>query len=122
MQPLTRQYNKILLEETDLYITKKLKNLAEDKAKTRGQEQIDNAKLLHNDAETQTQQPAAVQRSETQAQQPEEVPSGISRSASQAASNLANPEQLDRSSDTYTISSENFGETADNLPLLDKNK
>ncbi|XDV53853.1 hypothetical protein PO909_022263 [Leuciscus waleckii] len=93
MRPLTHQYNEILLEETDLYITKELKKLAEDKAKTRGQEQIDNVKLFlaavqHNDAETQQQQ----------------------------------PEQLDRSSDTYTISSENFVETADNLPLLDEKK
>ncbi|KAK7126113.1 hypothetical protein R3I93_021482 [Phoxinus phoxinus] len=97
MRPLVYQYNKILLEKTDLYITKELKKLAEDKAKTRGQEQIDNVKLFlekHIDGETQ--------------QQSEGV---------QAASHHANPEQLDPSSDT--ISLENFGETADDRPLLD---
>lgn len=113
MQPLAYQYNKFLLDDTDLYITKELKKLAEEKAKTRGQEQIDNVKCL---------QLAAVQHNDAETQQLEGVSSRVSRSTLQAASNQANPEQLDRSSDTCTISSENFGETADNLPLLDENK
>ncbi|XP_056094966.1 calcium homeostasis modulator protein 6-like [Rhinichthys klamathensis goyatoka] len=111
MRPLAYQYNKILLEKTDLYIRKELKNLAKDKAKTRGQEQINNVQLFLQRADAETQQ-----------QQPEGDPSRISRSTLQAASNKANPEQLDPSSDTYTISSEKFGETADNLPLLDGKK
>ncbi len=46
MKPLAYQYNKFLLEETELYITKGLKKMAEDTAKTRGEEQIQNVKTF----------------------------------------------------------------------------
>lgn len=122
MQPLAYQYNKLLLEETDLYITKELKNLAEDKAKTRGQQQIHNVSFLHlNPQPSEPQQLANFQQNvaETQQQHPEGVASRISQSRFHPASDQAKLKQLDQPSDTYRpISSENFGETADNLPLL----
>ncbi len=46
MKPLAYQYNKFLLEETELYITKGLKKMAEDTARTRGEEQIQNVKTF----------------------------------------------------------------------------
>lgn len=98
MQPLAYQYNKFLLEETDLYITKELKNLAEVKAKTRGQQQIHNKSFLQlNPQPSEPKQLTNLQQNiaETHQQQPEGVPSRISQSTFHAASDQEKPKQLD---------------------------
>lgn len=110
-RPLAYQYKKHFLEKADLYMTEELKKMAEVSAKARVQEQIRDLKSFL--------QPSSCQLNiqETQ-QQPEGVPPRTFQSTSQAASDQANLENLDRASDSCIISSEHFGETADNLPLL----
>lgn len=90
MKPLAYQYNKFLLEETELYITNGLKKMAEDTARTRGEEQIQNIKTfldfslqpecvvlasLKPVAQTsEPQQPETVQHNVSETKQLDDVP------------------------------------------------
>lgn len=110
MKPLAYQYHRFLLDETDVYITKKLKQLAKDKAKTRGQQQIKRVKTLLERCpqpdcivfatayQTQPQEQEEVlhthvQVTENQTQHLKEVPPILHWDQS-------NPEELDRSLNT----------------------